>query len=513
MISAGTSVEQGSMATAASFVKLLRQLFDAKDDYRSGALDISWDGGRATLYVVFGQPNHAVYHNADGERLEGPEALSALIHHLPGRFKVAAWRKEVVREESLTMSMEELVEPFAQLAGTPSPFAEAAEDPLLDNASAAIDDDRGPVLVRLETFPMLPVGQSLWSDASARVVHLDVLAPKLPTSLIVLTGTTVRAAAVVVQGSVIDAVWVDEREAAAGESAAIAMMGARDGTISGYRLENATIAEAITMLWRCPVAHSNLELEWLDGKRLINALENDHLDRVISIDTAQGQAIGLFMGGRFVGGYTDAERQPSLSLEPLQRLLAVGTGRLTIRQRAADQAPRHLQDEGTYHLSVDAPTTPPGPAAGPAVVESFTPEELEAASRERPTGAVAEAAAWLRGAQGSEAAVAEGPSAVATAKSASTFSSGAQGMVDAAARELDFESIKADLIEIGVRWLGAEDAAPVTVSLQGARHRVDDIVATIEIVRGTNVPGHDASVVRAMAREMHYHAAEALSGA
>jgi len=37
------------MGTAAPFVKLLRQLASAKDDYRTGALDITWDGGRAMM--------------------------------------------------------------------------------------------------------------------------------------------------------------------------------------------------------------------------------------------------------------------------------------------------------------------------------------------------------------------------------------------------------------------------------------------------------------------------------
>ena len=49
--------------------------------------------------------------------------------------------------------------------------------------------------------------------------------------------------------------------------------------------------------------------------------------------------------------------------------------------------------------------------------------------------------------------------------------------------------------------------------IKQTRHRVDDFVASIDTIRTTVVPGHDASVIRAMAREMHYYAAEALCGA
>ena len=78
MTSAGTSVEYPHMATAAPHVKLLRQLASAKDDYLSGAFDISWDGAKATLYLVFGRPSHAVF-ETDQAQIEGEAAIDALL--------------------------------------------------------------------------------------------------------------------------------------------------------------------------------------------------------------------------------------------------------------------------------------------------------------------------------------------------------------------------------------------------------------------------------------------------
>src|ERR1035437_3085844 len=103
-------VEYRVMATAAPFVKLLRQLSNAKDEYRSGALDITWDGGKASLYLVFGQPNHATYESDDGKTLEGQDAIAALLHNLPRKFTVEPWRKAVSRDETLKMSLDELME-------------------------------------------------------------------------------------------------------------------------------------------------------------------------------------------------------------------------------------------------------------------------------------------------------------------------------------------------------------------------------------------------------------------
>ena len=232
IISAATSVEYLGMATAASFVKLLRQLAEAKDDYLTGALDISWDGGKATLFLVFGQPNHAVLETFGGERLEGPDALTALTRQLPPRFQLSAWRKEVVRAETLTCTLDELMAPFAQRAGAGVAGAGDPGGHRHRRRAALGEPDFG-----LADFPLLPLGPSLWAEASAGVVHLDVLVPSLPDALVVLTGPRLRAAAVVVRQQLIDAVWVDEEERTMGEAAAMALMGARQGTVSGYRLE------------------------------------------------------------------------------------------------------------------------------------------------------------------------------------------------------------------------------------------------------------------------------------
>ena len=117
MTSAGTSVEYPHMATAAPHVKLLRQLASAKDDYLSGAFDISWDGAKATFYLVFGRPSHAVF-ETDESQIEGEAAIDALLAALPRVFSVSDWRRAMSPHETLSITIDELAGPFVRLAGS-----------------------------------------------------------------------------------------------------------------------------------------------------------------------------------------------------------------------------------------------------------------------------------------------------------------------------------------------------------------------------------------------------------
>jgi hypothetical protein len=702
------------MATAAPFVKLLRQLASAKADYRTGALDITWVGGRASLFLVFGQPNHAVA-EVGGRHLEGVEALAALVTQLPPRFELSPWRKEVVRTETLSCTLDDLMEPFAQLTGA----APAGDVPTSGSVGSRADDG-GPAPETdfgLADFPLLPLGPSLWSDASASVVHLDVLIPSLPDALIVLTGPKLRAAAIVVRQQLIDAVWVDEEDRMVGEAAAVALMGARDGSVSGYRLETPRLAEALTMLWRCRAVYREMPASWVNAANLLEDLEGRRRDSAIVV-TGGVRGVALVAGGKLLGVYTEIDRQPVASPERLTELLRHPRARVTLRQSPEERQINHFP-ETAYHAFVADATEAPAPlsevlaaittssryaaSAPPATDPSgsvaatpeleLTAEEPEEAAAEEPGpdveaggfGAEApelaaeesefaaeapelaaeesefaaeapelaaeesELAAQApelaaveppfaveepqfateemgRTAEGPEAAEAgahaaqpmpapaqlvapklampadlmvsaqvgapadpmaaqltahanpmtssEPPSPIeqagppdlmttvpvdlggasgdpawppiplttvdeeagtlsawgqtysqAPAPSASAsaapqgppqfpqfdFSPALEALATADA-SADFEGMKADLIQIGALWLGTDGVAPVAEMLRRTRPSIQDVMATIEAIKHVALPGFETSVVQAMAREMHYHAAEYLSG-
>jgi hypothetical protein len=636
------------MATAAPFVKLLRQLSNARDEYRSGALDLIWDGGHSSLFLVFGQPNHATFSSDDGESLEGSAALTALLNNLPRKFTVSPWRKEVTRDGTLKLSLDELMEPFAELAGSSMPEPEASDEASVSEALQVGSGYDVEFSFGLDDFPLLPAGEAMFSDAAVNVVHLDLLLPKLPPSLIVLTGPKLRAAAVVVNGQLIDAVWVDDQAKAAGEGAAMAIMGAHQGRLSGYKLENSRVAEALTMLWRCPSRYNDLSLEWLDVNGFLERLVQEKRDCALLVN-GPDPGVALFIGGELVAAYSMEQREPTASIDIVAKLLS-GAGTLSILQRSGDKPIGRSISESDYH--VRPASTPPAPAepeptvsfedvaaelvpehaadfspgtehqpAGQeqpmpdwmvaheeAAAEASAPSDaalevvqepaLEAAApppAEAPTeapiefvpqAAVDEAAAEPEtdadtedeyegtvsldafmhlgetqpetepepasepaaapepepaAMQEPEPAAAPEPEPVAEAAPpseapAATWSvvespsttpqppvllggfSGFEAASEPQAAEpqsppgLDFDAIRNDLIQIGVLWLGEKDVAVVSEMIRSTDPTVEAFVATIDAIKAMSVVGHDPSVIRAMAREMHYHAAEYLSG-
>jgi hypothetical protein len=315
------------MATAAPYVKLLRQLASAKDDYLSGAFDISWDGAKATLYLVFGRPSHAVF-DTDQAQIEGEAAIDALLAELPRTFVVSDWRRAMSPQETLSITIDELAGPFVRLAGS------YADDPVTDATPDwwSADDSSPDLAFGLADFPLLPGGRPLWTETSPEEVNLAERLAELPPSIVILTGAKLRAAAVVSGGDLIDAVWIDADDQARGEAAGMAILGATKGSLAGYALDDPRVAEALTMLWRLPLTIKGIEMAWLDPASMLAAFHADGLDRVLVID-APVRGIALFSRGGLVAVYSETQRSAVASPERLRSLLSQARGRLTVMER------------------------------------------------------------------------------------------------------------------------------------------------------------------------------------
>jgi hypothetical protein len=359
------------MATAAPHVKLLRQLASAKDDYLSGAFDISWDGAKATLYLVFGRPSHAVF-DSDQAQIEGEAAIDALLAELPRTFAVSDWRRAMSPQETLSISIDELAGPFVRLAGS------YADDPVSDESPEwwSADDSSPDLAFGLSDFPLLPGGRPLWAETSPENVNLAERLAELPPSILILTGAKLRAAAVVSGGDLIDAVWIDDEDQARGEAAGMAILGATKGSLAGYALDDPRVAEALTMLWRLPLAVSGIEMSWLDPASMLAAFRADGLDRVLVID-APVRGIALFSRGGLVAVYSETQRSAVASPERLRSLLSQARGRLTVMERkprpvaaaAGQGAP-----SATDFFGVVAPEVAPEPDVSTAEAVETEPE-------------------------------------------------------------------------------------------------------------------------------------------
>jgi hypothetical protein len=262
----------------------------------------------------------------------------------------------VVRTETLSCTLDELMEPFLQLAGAASP---GDATPPTATESGGDGGSESETDFGLADFPLLPLGPSLWADASASVVHLDVLIPSLPDALVVLTGPKLRAAAVVVRQQLIDAVWVDDEDRMVGEAAAMALMGARDGSVSGYRLETPKLAEALTMLWRCRAVYREMPASWVNADSLLEDLEGRRRDSAIVV-TGGMRGVALVAGGKLLGVYTEIDRQPVASPERLAELLRDPRARVTLRQSPEERQISHFP-ETAYHAFVADATEAPAP--------------------------------------------------------------------------------------------------------------------------------------------------------
>jgi hypothetical protein len=478
------------MTTAAPHVKLLRQLSDARDDYRSGALDVGWDGGHATLFMVFGQPSHAVFEEKGKGRVEGNAALAAWLRDLPPVFSVEPWRRAMTPSETLHCTIDDLVHHFAELAAAHAPATLGDPGPSV-RVSAA--DDSPDLPFDLTTFPLLPDGDTVGPEVPADGARVMDVAERLGSGLLTLIGPRLRAVAPVRDGELIDAVWVDATSHATGETAAMAIVGAAEGNLTALRLPG-EVASAVAMLWRLPVEQRAMNLKWLDPDALVESFTRAGDDRVVIVDAAV-RGVALLVNGRLVAVYSSEQRRPGTEHSLLRALLAQPDGRVTILRRVSrDTSP-------ASELAGGEPEQAEATSLGAAWYEPLP--EMQAVPV-APDAATAPAQLWV-----DTTAPADDPAAPAsvpwTTEEAEPDEGGDLGV--------DFAAVRRELIQVCEAWVGERDGQDVTALIARTRSSVDDFVTTIDTIRSMEIPGCEPSLVEAMAREMQSRAAERLCAA
>ena len=390
------------MATASNLT-MLREISAAGDRGRTGALDVEWDGAHVTLFFMFGHPSHVVFETDGGRHLVGEPALEAFVAELPDEFRVAPWRRAMVTDDTLHFTAEDLmglfqrrnasVESNGQTAEPPAPAPPADAPPVEPSVASppppavalAPPSTTEQPPFGLHDFPLLPMGTTLWTDAAANVIDLEPAVPRLPNSLIVLSGPTCRGAALIVGGRVTDAVWVNPATGSLGAEAAHAVMNSLEGTLTAYRADDPRVLSALPMLWRAPRLGAGLPGGWLHTEDVVAEVRTSERSCCLVVDSAD-PGVALFSSGELVAVYTAGQRWPATSMAALRGLLHEGSALVTVLGELPGQPTVTQTHEAPAGAATqEAPTgDPPVPATADS--EAAMPE---AAATEAPADAVA----------------------------------------------------------------------------------------------------------------------------
>jgi hypothetical protein len=463
MFATGPNPRIRGMATS-SHTTMLREFSAAGEAGQTGALDVEWEGARASFFFKLGIPTHLVFDAPDGRQLDGLLALDALVDELPAEFQVAPWRRAMVSEDTLHCTADELMELFATRPATTngptagsnghtagsnghgpahsnghSPEPPPIPDWLRVPPQSAEDGDQ-PAF-GLHNFPQLQLGEPLWSVPIAELVNFELIVSHLRDTLLVLSGTSCRAAAVVTDGEIVKAVLVNVTSRLLGDAAAHALLDAPAGTLAAHRLDDPHVVAALALLWPEP-----------------------------PVQTAPP---------------TPAAEAPAAPEAPAPQEPAT-------RDLASAYVPEYAHDAQPHTRLGPEPDT--GPTEAPEITDESTPAAQVDLDRAMFTLAspVAETAP--------EATETE----LVAAREATEFI--------APRIEVDIDALRIELTDIAVRWLGDDDSTQVADAIAATRPGVDDFVSTIGAIGALDIPGHESAIVRAMSREMHYRAAEVLCG-
>jgi hypothetical protein len=295
--------------------------------------------------------------------------------------------------------------PVADVQSTPEAAPQVPPDAVPQDPPQPVATNPPPF--GLADFPLLPQGTPLWSDAVSNVVDLEAVVPHLPESLLVLEGPTCRAAALIVGGAIVDAVWVNATGGLLGEEAARALMSATEGRLTAHRIDDPRLVSAVRMLWRGPRVAIGLPSAWLRTDEIVAEVRTSGRSCGLVVDAADPGA-ALFESGELVAVYTLGHPWPATTMAALRGLLhAPDALVVVIAQPSPDTATDALGVEPPAGAENDPASETPTEtaeapdiagdvvseieaAAAPDIADNAAPEIEAAAAPDIAEGAVAE---------------------------------------------------------------------------------------------------------------------------
>jgi len=316
----------------------------------------------------------------------------------------------------------------------------------------------------LDDFPELSLGTPLWSELISKLVNFDMIVSHLRDTLLILSGRGCRAAALVADGEIVKAVWVTAWGGLVGEEAAQAMLRSSKGTITAHRLDDPSVATALLLLWpgaqveASPPVVEDVPEAVMGAPELVDeAPEPDNEASAVTDDPEQAPVNAAPEYADEAAPSTAQGEAPDITDDSESDISAEDT-RASGEPDTEPAAVYLTPDPAVFSIASLSPDLSPDPT------------EME----------------------------------LVEARAATEF---VPPRID-----VDIDSLRGELTEIAVRWLGADDSSAVAGAIAATRPGVDDFVSTIAAIAAMDIPGHESAIVRAMAREMNYRASEVLCG-
>jgi hypothetical protein len=207
----------------------------------------------------------------------------------------------------------------------------------------------GGEALRVSSLPLLPAGESLFSNLPARAIVLDELAPALRDGVITVTDGDNVAVLVVREGAVADAVSAVNGLRTTGAATMALLRGWESASMSCSRLSVEAMSLLGPLLHGEPV-YSDLRLEWTAWSRLLDDLRGRGQTFVVELQTPIERGVTVIRCGEQIA--TFSQSQLALGEPAVLDALAEG-GEGTIRVLAV----REPQSDG------DLPATVPDGAS------------------------------------------------------------------------------------------------------------------------------------------------------
>jgi hypothetical protein len=174
---------------------------------------------------------------------------------------------------------------------------------------------------RVRSLPLFPAGSPLFEHLPARAIVIEALAPAVGNGVITLTDGDRTGVLIVRDGSISDAVSIDDGARSNGDAALAHIRGWESASMSACHWSDSAMS-LLEPLIRGEPCYEDLRLEWTAWPHLLEDLRARGGTFVVELFSPIGRGVTVIRGGQQIATYSDAH--PSLGDPDVIEILAAG---------------------------------------------------------------------------------------------------------------------------------------------------------------------------------------------